>query len=120
MRILKAFSSCIHALSDVWNKCISLLYITGNVALARSYMSAATLDSEMNTAMSLLASMQALGFILGPGIVCVCMSVHVWMTICLYVHYTVCMYVCVCMSGLEIRIRNWLAIFLKMGYFIGY
>ena len=103
MRILKAFSSCIHTLSDVWNKCISLLYISGNVALARSYMSAATLDSEMNTAMSLLASMQALGFILGPGIVCVCMSVHVCMTIC--------MYVCVCMSGLEIRIRNWSAVF---------
>ena len=98
MRILKAFSSCIHALSDVWNKCISLLYITGNVALARSYMSAATLDSEMNTAMSLLASMQALGFILGPGIVCVCMCMcvhmymHACMTICLYV----CMYVFVC------------------------
>ena len=52
--------------------CISLklhMYVSviGNVALARSYMSAATLESERNTAMSLLASMQALGFILGPG-----------------------------------------------------
>ena len=86
MRILKAFSSCIHALSDVWNKRISLLYVTGNVALARSYMSAATLDSEMNTAMSLLASMQALGFILGPGIVSVCTYVCACMYIYIRMH----------------------------------
>ena len=85
MRILKAFSLCIHALSDVWNKCISLLYITGNVALARSYMSAATLDSEMNTAMSLLASMQALGFILGPGIVCMYVYACIYVYICMHV-----------------------------------
>ena len=83
---MKAFGSCIHALSDVWNKCISLLYVTGNVALARSYMSAATLDSEMNTAMSLLASMQALGFILGPGIVCVC--------VCMFMHVCACLRIC--------------------------
>ncbi|XP_065891982.1 major facilitator superfamily domain-containing protein 8-like isoform X2 [Dysidea avara] len=40
----------------------------GNIALARSYMAAATMDTERNTAMSLLASMQALGFILGPAL----------------------------------------------------
>ncbi|XP_065891984.1 major facilitator superfamily domain-containing protein 8-like isoform X2 [Dysidea avara] len=40
----------------------------GNIALARSYMAAATMEAERNTAMSLLASMQALGFILGPAI----------------------------------------------------
>ena len=48
---------------------LSILFqcISGNIALARSYMSAATLETERNAAMSMLASMQALGFILGPG-----------------------------------------------------
>ena len=44
------------------------LCVLGNIALARSYMAAATMEAERNTAMSLLASMQALGFILGPGV----------------------------------------------------
>ena len=67
-------------------------------------MSAATLDGEMNTAMSLLASMQALGFILGPGIVCVYvyvfvpLSKHMFTSVaceCMYVCLA-CVCVCVC------------------------
>jgi len=44
-----------------------LLYVTGNVAVARSYISAATTEKERSTAMSALSSVQGLGFILGPG-----------------------------------------------------
>jgi len=59
-------------------------YFPGNIALARSYMAGATMETERNTAMSLLASMQALGFILGPGLyVCVCVCAHV----CVCVHH---------------------------------
>lgn len=74
--------------------------ILGNIALARTYMSAATLETERNMAMSLLASMQALGFILGPGVVC--------MFVCLlhnYVHVfavSVCTHACVGMCALLI------------------
>ena len=53
------------------------LCVSGNIALARSYMAAATMETERNTAMSLLASMQALGFILGPGLLYACAIVHV-------------------------------------------
>ena len=62
--------------------------IPGNIALARSYMSAATLETERNTAMSLLASMQAFGFILGPGMYCIC-CVCMWI---LHACIATCMY----------------------------
>ena len=83
--------------------------ISGNVALARSYMSAATLETERNTAMSLLASMQALGFILGPGMY---ICVHVCI-ILLYMHtHTyiaetnnyICMYVCTLLVANELHV----------------
>ena len=64
-------------------------YFPGNIALARSYMAGATMENERNTAMSLLASMQALGFILGPGLyVCVCVChVRVYVCVCACVHH---------------------------------
>ena len=54
---------------------------------------------------------------------CVCMCVCMYVCICVYICMCVyvCMYVffvCMCIFAvLEIRIRNWSAIFLKIGYF---
>ena len=51
----------------------------GNIAIARSYLAAASWEKERHTVMSLLGATQGLGFILGPG-TCVCVCV------CAYVH----------------------------------
>ena len=69
----------------------------GNIAIARSYLAAASWEKERHTVMSLLGATQGLGFILGPG---VCVSVCVCLYVCLYVSLCVC--VSVCASGLKL------------------
>jgi len=51
--------------------------------------------------------------------VCVCIHVYVcvYLYICVYMYAACCVYICVVV---EIRVRNWLAIFLKIEHFVGY
>ena len=44
-----------------------IICFTANTAVMRSYCSAASYEDERNTVMSILSTVQATGFILGPG-----------------------------------------------------
>ncbi|XP_065886473.1 major facilitator superfamily domain-containing protein 8-like isoform X2 [Dysidea avara] len=67
--ILYTYAEAVH--DGKWVLLFSRLIIgigTGNIAVARSYVSAATNEKERSTAMSALSSVQGLGFILGPAL----------------------------------------------------
>ena len=59
---------------------MNFVFTIGNIAVARSYVSAATNEKERSTAMSALSSMQGLGFILGPGTQLICSLIYVCTT----------------------------------------
>ena len=75
------------------NNNLFMVNAIGNIAIARSYLAAASWENERNTVMSLLGATQGLGFILGPG-VCVCVCVCVCVRVCVCVCVCVCVYVC--------------------------
>lgn len=56
-----------HVRSTVLRDCTLLFSPIGNIAVARSYVAAASTEKERSTVMSALSSVQGLGFILGPG-----------------------------------------------------
>ena len=79
-----AVTTCVHIscrTEFIFTSSSSLSSCLGNAAVARSYVSAATTESERTGAFAGISASQAIGFILGPGY----LAITVYLTRYMYI-----------------------------------